>query len=389
MSKAFDEVKHSAILRALQRQGAGDQLTAFVASMLQQSTIKLGLGSASTRTIDLDRGVPQGAPESPSLFISVTDMALAELLDGWRARGFGYNIDGVRLPIVVYADDVLVLAQNEEDLQIMLAEVTAAFGQVGLEINLSKTHYSSSVENGGRSISVVGQHVVWTPEIIFLGSAITLTGNDEAAIRARMQKATQTFREWAPVLTNSRLPVEARAEAYKTSVMASFCWQAQNWTPTVKQYKFMSSWASRQGASMKLLQRHPEEEIGQWWRRLHRDGKRFMDVNNLNVVNKVKEAKYNFAGHVARMDPQDIVNQILHVRPLAWWRYQQSLPSNSTSHRARPHTQRFNALRRWESSLEICWGSCTAPSAQDVVGWMHAAQDRDRWRRGCHSFVNS
>ena len=127
MSKAFDKVKHSAILRALQRQGAGDQLTAFVASMLQQSTIKLGLGSASTRTIDLDRGVPQGGPESPSLFISVTDMALAELLDGWRARGFAYNIDGVWLPIVAYADDVLVLAQSGEDLQIMLAEVSSVW----------------------------------------------------------------------------------------------------------------------------------------------------------------------------------------------------------------------------------------------------------------------
>ena len=85
MSKAFDKVKHSAILKALHRRGAGENLIAFVASMLQQSTVKLGLGSTSTRVINLDRGVPQGAPESPLLFISVTDMALAELFGGWKS----------------------------------------------------------------------------------------------------------------------------------------------------------------------------------------------------------------------------------------------------------------------------------------------------------------
>ena len=113
-----------------------------------------------------------------------------------------------------------------------------------------------------------------------------------------------------------------------------------------------------------------------------------MDLNYIDVVSQVKEIKYTFAGHAARMDPQDVVNQILHVRHLAWWRHQQSLPWNSSSHGDRPHPQRFNALRRWESPFESCWGRCSTPSVHDVVGWMRVAQDRDEWRRGLHRFVN-
>ena len=130
--------------------------------MLQQRTIKLGLGSTETRTIGLDRGVPQGAPESPLLFISVTDMALSELYGDWKERGFGYNIDGVWLPIVAYADDVLVLAESEADLQTMLAEVSAALREVGLDINMSKTHYSSTDVIEGHVIDVAGEKVAWT-----------------------------------------------------------------------------------------------------------------------------------------------------------------------------------------------------------------------------------
>ena len=95
MSKAFDKVKHSAILRALRCRGAGEQLVAFAASMLQQSSIKLGLGSTSTMTIILDRGVLQGAPEPPLLFISVTRGAFWELegAAAWlrRRRGVAAN----------------------------------------------------------------------------------------------------------------------------------------------------------------------------------------------------------------------------------------------------------------------------------------------------------
>ena len=42
----------------------------------------------------------------------MTEMALASLHDSWAERGLGYLIDGLWLPEVAYADDVVLLAMS-------------------------------------------------------------------------------------------------------------------------------------------------------------------------------------------------------------------------------------------------------------------------------------
>ena len=156
----------------------------------------------------------------------------------------------------------------------------------------------------------------------------------------------RAFQNWSTMLTNKALPVAARVAAFITSVLTSFCWQAQNWTPTKKQYSFIGSWLARLGSAMNRVRRCPEEPSESWWRRLHRDGKRFWNRHSVDVISAVKLAKFRFAGHVARMPKTDTVHRILKVRHLAWWRAQQAKIQSSRG--PRPHESRFNALQRWE-----------------------------------------
>ena len=117
----------------------------------------------------------------------------------------------------------------------------------------------------------------------------------------------------------------------------------------------------------------------QWWRRLHREGKRFLDMHNIDFPLEVRVAKHNFAGHAARMPREDIVNQVLRLRHLAWCRQVQATPSLMPPHGARPHPKRFNALCRWESPLEDLCGQTQAMTTDDTVGWMLQAQNRQHW----------
>ena len=125
--EGFDKVYHSAILAALDKIHAGSQLKAFVANMLKQSSVCLNLGNVRTEKVRLDRGSPQGAPESPFLFILVTEMALASLHDSSAERGLGYLVDGLWLPEVAYANDVVLLAMSIAALQTILLEVEKVF----------------------------------------------------------------------------------------------------------------------------------------------------------------------------------------------------------------------------------------------------------------------
>ena len=72
-------------------------------------------------------------------------MALASLYESLADRGLGYSIDGLWVPAVAYADDVVLRARSTAALQIMFVEVEEAFAAVGLALNLGKTNFTSTV----------------------------------------------------------------------------------------------------------------------------------------------------------------------------------------------------------------------------------------------------
>ena len=108
---------------------------------------------------------PARLPESPFLFILVTEMALASLHDTWAKRGLGYLNDGLWLPDVSFADDVVLLATSTTTLQTMLLEVEEAFSAVGLTLNLGKTNFTSTLACEGKTLELSGHVVKWSPTL--------------------------------------------------------------------------------------------------------------------------------------------------------------------------------------------------------------------------------
>ena len=135
-----------------------------------------------------------------------------------------------------------------------------------------------------------------------------------------MTRALRAFQNWSPLLTNKAVPVAARVAAFLTSVLSSFCCQAQNWTPTKKQYSYIGSWFARLRSAMEGAQRSPWTRGGD----VYTDGKRFWTKHHVDVISVVKATKFRFAGHVARLPGTDIVHRVLKVRHQAWWRTQQA-----------------------------------------------------------------
>jgi hypothetical protein len=65
-------------------QGVPLQAQAFMAQLWQQSTIKAKLGNETSEAVPLQRGLPQGAPESPLIFTIIVEMLLRRLEETWR-----------------------------------------------------------------------------------------------------------------------------------------------------------------------------------------------------------------------------------------------------------------------------------------------------------------
>ena len=78
-----------------------------------KSRVRLGFGETEWHKVK--RGVAQGAVESPWLYSCFID----GLADELRKRDLGVMVDGVRVPLLMYADDIVMLASTVSELRAM------------------------------------------------------------------------------------------------------------------------------------------------------------------------------------------------------------------------------------------------------------------------------
>lgn len=80
-----------------------------------RSKVRLPVGE--TEWHEVKRGVAQGAVESPWLYSCYIDGMTDEL----KRRGIGVMIGGTRVPLLMYADDIVMLAGTVSELREMNA----------------------------------------------------------------------------------------------------------------------------------------------------------------------------------------------------------------------------------------------------------------------------
>lgn len=136
--KAFDSVSHSSVL------------VDYVSADLASASIVIEVVKHYTRPIDIRRGVKQGGPLSPVLF----NMVLDELLDLIDASSDGGTIkEGFVCPVMVFADDIILLQDREERAQPLLARISFFLASKGMVLNGAKSSCVSCVVRNKQLIS--------------------------------------------------------------------------------------------------------------------------------------------------------------------------------------------------------------------------------------------
>ena len=383
LSKAFDKVKHSAVIGALKLQGCSLQCLVVLCAMLSQSSISTVLGHVQAQATSMNRGLPQGAPESPLIFTLVTEYVLRPLLGRWRVRGSGWKLDDFWLPCVCFADDILLISSSKRDLERMLAEVVEAFLATGLGVSPHKCHWTSRPKADGENILISGEAVAWEQDLIFVGSKLVLSGNDGAAMEHRQAQGSKAFYKWRPFLQCRHVSLRRRFGLLTSTAFSTTLWLCQTWLPTKAQEKHLNSWGARLVARMACVQRSPLEDLGQYWRRMHRFGHQLMQRNGGSMSYRRRMLLHGFAKHLAR-STGTVLATSLRTRCLPWWRFHQETQKGE---RYGLHPRRFKTWR-WESQLEAYYGESSCANVGDTVGWMLRAQGRDAWRAGAVAFAS-
>lgn len=141
ITKAFDSVSWEYILQLLTIRGFPQKWNDWLAILLRSSSLSILLNGCPGQSITHRRGLRQGDPLSPYLFILAID-ALNNIFNLATEQGFLTPLRGrqASLRISMYADDAVVFTNpKREDISCILA-IMKAFGDAsGLQINIHKS----------------------------------------------------------------------------------------------------------------------------------------------------------------------------------------------------------------------------------------------------------
>ena len=133
----------------------------------QEATVRTGHGT--TDWFQLGKGVHQGCILSPCLFNFYAEYIMRN--SGLEETQAGIKIAWRNFNNLIYANDITLMAESEEELKSILIKVKEESEKAGLKFNIQKTKIMAS----GPIISweIEGETV---SDFIFLGSRITADG---------------------------------------------------------------------------------------------------------------------------------------------------------------------------------------------------------------------
>ena len=148
----------------------------------------------------IESGVKQGDVFAPLLFNlylnAVTDIALN------KAANLGVNIkfnttafllnhsrckfdQKTVVQCLMYADDMLLVSNNQNDLRCLLKISTEELNRFGMKINMTKTNTMSILPELASSMTEINEEIEEVNQFQYLGSVLTSNGSLDAEIDAR------------------------------------------------------------------------------------------------------------------------------------------------------------------------------------------------------------
>ena len=136
--KAFDSVSHQFLFKVLELFGFGISFRCWVKMLYNGISSCVMNGGFSTGYFDISRGVRQGDPLSPYLFLITIEILAHALRNDNTIKGI--NLGSYEVKQVLYADDMTIFIRDQNSLKNLRA-VFHSFQKIsGLKVNIEKTN---------------------------------------------------------------------------------------------------------------------------------------------------------------------------------------------------------------------------------------------------------
>ncbi|GFO26694.1 LOW QUALITY PROTEIN: endonuclease-reverse transcriptase [Plakobranchus ocellatus] len=145
----------------------------------------------------------------------------------------GIKIGGSNINNLRYADDTVLIAENEKDLQQLLDIVKEESEKKGLELNRKKTEVmvvSRKQELPIINIYIKGTRLKQKDQFKYLGSLISSDGRNNSEVASRIAQAKTNFQKMKTVLTNKNISIRTRRRALECYIEPILMYGCEAWT---------------------------------------------------------------------------------------------------------------------------------------------------------------
>ncbi|KAG0444711.1 hypothetical protein HPB47_013473 [Ixodes persulcatus] len=143
ISKAYDTVDQNILWSRLRGLGINEADVNLLQALFDGVSVRIEWEDHMTKRIPVTRGLRQGCPLSPLLFMLYVALLEKALEQSDVGFDLPYRMEGAwkrqRIPALIYADDVVLLADSPEDLQVLLDISGELATHLRLRFNQSKS----------------------------------------------------------------------------------------------------------------------------------------------------------------------------------------------------------------------------------------------------------
>jgi hypothetical protein len=163
--KAFDTIKWNVIYDALALFNVGPQFISWVHTIYNESVACVTNNGFSSPFFGLQRGVRQGCPLSPYLFIMVVELLANKIRQDKNIKGI--KVGSTEIKLVQMADDTTVFVEDPDSLENALKLLATFERYAGLKLNKTKTEAMWLGKDRNRTTTPVD--VKWVKQVHALG----------------------------------------------------------------------------------------------------------------------------------------------------------------------------------------------------------------------------
>ncbi|PIK46507.1 endonuclease-reverse transcriptase [Apostichopus japonicus] len=299
--KAFDSLDHQSLLHALEDQITDKKYIRLVKAIYRDSSARIHLEGDKTNIFKILKGVRQGDPISPKLFTAALENAFRNL--DWQSKGIA--VDGEHLTHLRFADDILLLSHQPQELQAMMQELARESRKAGLNMDIKKTKVMMGDRIRGHQITVQGIEIELVDSYIYLGKRISLNNETPGEVNRRIQLAWVKFGKLSFIFRDQDLPTSLKKQVFNQCIIPVLSYGAETWTTTTKLEK-----------KLRVTESAMERIMIGVTRRDRVTNQNLREKTNVqDIIKEIKVKKWRWAGHLARQHDNRWTKKITNWTP--------------------------------------------------------------------------